>query len=69
MWKQINAYQRGNVGMRDRLGDCDLHMCAIVHGIDGQWISVYSTGSSNQYSVITYMGKNPKKNGYVYTCN
>ena len=26
----------------------------------------YSTGKSTQYSVITYMGKESKKSGYVY---
>ena len=27
---------------------------------------VYSTGKSTQYSLITYMEKNLKKNGYMY---
>ena len=27
---------------------------------------LYNTGNYTQYSVITYMGKNLKKNGYMY---
>ena len=27
---------------------------------------LYSTGNSTQYSVITYMGKEFEKNGYMY---
>ena len=27
-----------------------------------------STGNSPQYSVMTYMGKEPKKSGYMYIC-
>ena len=30
---------------------------------------LYSTGKSTQYSVMTYMGKNLKKSGYVYMYN
>ena len=30
---------------------------------------LYSTGNSTQYSVITYMGKESEKNGYVYMYN
>ena len=30
---------------------------------------LYSTGNSIQYSVMTYMGKESKKNGYMYMYN
>ena len=30
---------------------------------------LYSTGNSTQYSVITYMRKNLKKNEYMYMYN
>ena len=30
---------------------------------------VYNTQKSTQYSIVTYMKKNPKMNGYMYMCN
>ena len=30
---------------------------------------LYRTGNSIKYSMVTYLGKNLKKNGYVYTYN
>ena len=55
-------------GGRDGLGVWNWHKHSIVYGIDGQW-GPASTENSIQYSVITYMGKESEKNGYVYMYN
>ena len=47
-----------------------ISMCTLL---DMEWMVsgdlLYSTGYSTQYSVITYVGKNLEKNGYVYMYN
>ena len=44
-------------------------MHTIVYGMDGQQGPAVCTGNSTQYSVITYMEKNLKKNGYIDVYN
>ena len=66
-FKNKHNYQRGQVGVRDRLGAWDWHMHTVVYGMDGQWKPLHSTRNSIQYSVITYMGKGSDKK-CLYIC-
>ena len=68
-WKQTYVYQRGNVGWEDKSGASDYHKHTTIYKIDNQQYLLYSTGNSTQYSLITYMRKETKKewiNIYIY---
>ena len=40
----------------------------MVYGMDSQWDLLYSTGSSIQYSMIAYVGKEFEKGCYMCIC-
>ena len=67
--KQVYVYKRGQVGGGIDLGFGDQRMHTIVYGMDGQQGPAVCTGNSTHYSVITYMEKNLKKNGYIDVYN
>ena len=46
----------------DGLEVWDWLMHTVIHGMTGQWGPAYSTGNPTQYSMITYIVKNLKKN-------
>ena len=53
--------------VRDESGDWDGHIHTTTHKIGNYKDLLYSTGNSSQYSVMTYMGKESKKERiYVY---
>ena len=59
--KQSYGYQKGKEGEQMRsLGLTD--PCYYIYRTNNKNL-LYSTGNSTQYSVITYMGKEYKKNG------
>ena len=41
----------------------------LLYKVDIQEGPIYNTGTSTPYSVITWMGKEQKKNGYMYMYN
>ena len=51
----------GSKGERDKLGDWDWHIYTTIYKIGNNKDLLYSTGNSTQYSVMTYMGKESKK--------
>ena len=63
--KQSYGYQGGKEG-RDKLGDWDWHIHVTKYKTDNKDL-LYSTVNSTQYSVMTYMGIESKKEWiYVY---
>ena len=58
--KQTYGYQ-GRKGQRDKLGDgIDIYTLLYIKQITNKNL-LYSTGNSTQYSVMTYMEKESKK--------
>ena len=55
-------------GWRDKFEVCDYHIYTTIYKIINKDL-LYSTKNSAQCSVITHMGKNLKKNRYLYMCN
>ena len=62
LWKKTYIYQRGNTVGRDKFGVCDWHIHTTMYKKITNEDLMYGTGNSTQYSVITYMEKNLKKN-------
>ena len=64
-WKQIYAYQRGNMVVEHKLGVC-VHIT--ISETDNQPDPLlHSTGNSTHYSVITHLGEESgKKRTYLY---
>ena len=50
---------------REKLEDWDWRIHTSIYKIDNQHGPTVNTGNSIQNSVMTYMGKEPKKSGYV----
>ena len=58
--------KRGGVRGRDKLEDWDWHIHTNIYKIITNKDLLYSPGNSTQYSVMTYMGKESKKEIHVY---
>ena len=65
--KQTYSYQREMMVERDNLGGWNQHRHPYIQKAGNQeGPTVYSTGNSTPYIVMTYMEKNPLKYIYVY---
>ena len=65
MRSELHLKEWGVLGS-DKLGVWDWHIPTTIYKIDNKDL-LYSTGNSTQYSVMTYMGKESKKEWiYVY---
>lgn len=58
---------KGKEGERAKTEVWDWHIYTSLYKIDKQQGPMYGTGSSTQYSVITYMGKELEKE-WIYVC-
>ena len=67
--KKINLLFLGGkgVGINWKIG-IDIYTLLYIKLITNKDL-LYSTGNSTQYSVMAYMGKQSKKNGYMYMYN
>ena len=63
--KQIYRYQKGKV-RRNKLGVWDQHIHTITYKIENKHKEILYRELYIQYSVIMYIGKNLKKNRYMY---
>ena len=67
MWK-TNLWLPGDKELRGKINwevAIDIYTLLYKKQITNQKL-LYSTGNSTQYSALAYMGKNPKKSGYMY---
>ena len=68
--KQTYSYQRGKGGWGGINQEFGINIYTLLYmkEVNNKDL-LYSTGNSTQYSVITYMRKNLKKNEYMYMYN
>ena len=59
---------RGGSREREKIRVWDLHRLITIYKITNKDLS-YITGNITQYSVLSYMGKDSKKSGYMYMYN
>ena len=52
---------KGEGGGRDKLGIWDQHIHTTAYKIDKQQGLLVQTGNHNQYSIVTYLGKESEK--------
>ena len=58
----MHGYQREREG--DKLG-FGINIYRLLHETVHHNDLLYNTGNSTQYSIVTYVGKNMKENGYM----
>ena len=66
--QKTNLQLPGFWGGVDKLGDEDQYTLLCIKQITNKGL-LCSTGSSTQYSIMTYMGKESKKHEYMYIYN
>ena len=66
--KQSYGYQGGKGGGIDWEIGIDIYTLLCVKQVTNKDL-LYSTGNSAQHSVMTYMGEESKKEGYMYMYN